>query len=324
MKWFANLSTRNKLLAGFGLMFVLLVAVIFTAYHGLVTFRDSHNKLYGTEIPISKSILKFRSQLNREWFVMDMLIKATDPVIKESWIRTIRQESEDGDNVLDDILTLSKNNPEYTEMVEKLIAEREVFNSLREKEIIPVILQGNMERARVLLESQNSLYSRLRDMAIEMTNFSEMNDQKAWLYTSRVFKDAVQTFVILGVLALVFVIGIAVFLTQIIAGPLTELAQTAEKVSYGDLTVTVPGGSRTDEVGKLMLTFGMMISGLKMMTVELGNAIEVLDSASGRLLEDVEKTKFGDDPIITKVQETARSMKDFVANLKKLVEQYKV
>jgi methyl-accepting chemotaxis protein len=324
MKWFMNLSTQNKLLAGFGLMFIMLAAVIITAYQGLDTLRKSHRKLYETEIPITKNILKFRSQMNREWFVMDMLIKASDPMVRESWIRNIRQESQDGDELLHEILELGRGNPDYVKVTEKMMAERKIFNDIREKELIPAILQGNAKRSLILLEAQTDLYERIREMAIELYSLSDQNDKKAWLDTSQTFKNVTQSFVVLGILALIILVGVAAFLTRIIAGPLKDLAQAAEQVSYGDLTVAMPAGSRTDEVGRLMLTFGMMISGLKMMTQELYSAIEVLDSASEKLLGDVEKAPSKEDPVIAKVMDTALNIKELVQKLKKLVEQYKV
>ena len=35
MKWFVNLSTRNKLVCGFGLMVLFLASVVIVAYRGI-------------------------------------------------------------------------------------------------------------------------------------------------------------------------------------------------------------------------------------------------------------------------------------------------
>ena len=37
MNWFVNLSTRNKLLCGFGLIVLLLALVVIVAYGGIST-----------------------------------------------------------------------------------------------------------------------------------------------------------------------------------------------------------------------------------------------------------------------------------------------
>ena len=68
-----------------------------------------------------------------------------------------------------------------------------------------------------------------------------------------------------AVVALVVAIQIPLFLSRIIARPLANIAQVAEHIAAGDLSVNVTHNSRTDEVGVLEHTFDRMTQSLRSM-----------------------------------------------------------
>jgi methyl-accepting chemotaxis protein len=72
--------------------------------------------------------------------------------------------------------------------------------------------------------------------------------------------------IIFGTLAAVIVLALAGFvITRNIARPLRDLTTVAERITVGDLNVTVSANTRTDEVGILARTFDRMTQSLRTM-----------------------------------------------------------
>ncbi|HEY5119415.1 MAG TPA: MCP four helix bundle domain-containing protein, partial [Anaerolineales bacterium] len=75
MKWFINLSTRAKLILGFGVMWLLLAIVIVIAYVGITNVTQSVKDLHDNEFTkaIQLRELKSHQNYNRSQ-ILDMLL----------------------------------------------------------------------------------------------------------------------------------------------------------------------------------------------------------------------------------------------------------
>ena len=65
MKWFLDLTTRNKLFLCFGLIFVLIAWVIATAYTGIDTIRESQDRLYQEDLANVRDLQALRVHQNQ-------------------------------------------------------------------------------------------------------------------------------------------------------------------------------------------------------------------------------------------------------------------
>lgn len=108
--------------------------------------------------------------------------------------------------------------------------------------------------------------------------------------------------IVLGTLAAFIVAALAGFvLTRNIARPLQELTAVAERITVGDLSVTVSADARTDEVGVLARTFDRMTQSLRAMaaaaaqiaagdlrsTIAPQSPSDVLGNAFARMVENL-------------------------------------
>lgn len=91
-----------------------------------------------------------------------------------------------------------------------------------------------------------------------------------------------QLIVILATAAVVFVVLLLILVGRILR-PLQVVAQAADAVADGDLTVEIPAVGGRDEVGSLVCAFTGMISSLKEMVGSLTSAINEMSSASQQL-----------------------------------------
>ncbi len=66
MNWFVNLSTRNKLLCGFGLIVLLLALVVIVAYEGIRSIQDGYKSVIKEEVEVVANLIEFRADLNHQ------------------------------------------------------------------------------------------------------------------------------------------------------------------------------------------------------------------------------------------------------------------
>src|SRR5665811_2163062 len=64
MKWFINLSTRTKLILGFGAMWLLLGVVIVTAYVGITEVTQSEQELHDIHFADALNLRQLRADQN--------------------------------------------------------------------------------------------------------------------------------------------------------------------------------------------------------------------------------------------------------------------
>lgn len=285
MKWFVNLSTKIKLLTGFGLIIILLAAQSITAYTGITKFQNVLKNLFEVEYPFSLEVSKVRNGLNRERVLLIRMMDST----KWSEYNIIGKDIKEIDNELDkkleNLSALAKNKIEIVPLLEELAAERKEFKSMRDNQTIPLVYEGKGKEAKSLfLGPQYDLYEKMRSTAIKISDLSEDSRKTLMMATNKNVKNLTYTFVIVGGIAIFLGVVMALYITTIIAGPLKDISSAAEHLSYGDMTVRVPSTNRTDEVGTLMLSFGMMVESIKMVTQEIKDAVNVLASSSNEIL----------------------------------------
>lgn len=82
---------------------------------------------------------------------------------------------------------------------------------------------------------------------------------------------------------LVLIAGMMFLLTRPLTKPIVALADRAQRVSEGDLTIEVPTSRRSDEIGELTRTFGLMAGNLRDQTSRVREEITVLESSSAAI-----------------------------------------
>ena len=97
MKWFVNLSTRNKLLCGFGLIVLLLALVVIVAYRGITTIQEGYRSVIKEEIQVVANLIEFRANLNHEKLDMLRMISSNDKAEQSSIEKDIKESARKSD-----------------------------------------------------------------------------------------------------------------------------------------------------------------------------------------------------------------------------------
>jgi methyl-accepting chemotaxis protein len=125
--------------------------------------------------------------------------------------------------------------------------------------------------------------------------------------TARASFVLVSTFILASIILTVL---IAVFLTRSITLPLYQVANVAERVAGGDLTVVVPETARRDELGELLLMFRCMVENLRDQTQAIKEGVNVLAASAGEILASTTQIASSAAGTSTAVNETTATAEE--------------
>lgn len=260
MQWFTNLTTRAKLAAGFGLVIVLLLAIVITAWLTLRTVRHAERSI--------ADVISVRANFNGQRADLLTVLLAQSAEEVEVQLKHIAEYSKENDEALQRIAAQSRHDGELKSYIDQLIAIRTEYVRVRDREIIPLIRQEKMDEARTLIfGAQADRVERFRARAREFTrNLTARSDAR--------LAQAQVIFGILGAAALVTAFAMIASFGRLIAEPLAKITIVASRIAEGEVDMDLADMKRNDEVGRLAQAFQRMCRSL---TVLAGRARQIAE-----------------------------------------------
>ncbi len=311
MKWFLNLTTRNKLFLGFGLMIALLAVVITFAYQGIATIQAAQQKLYQEEFANAQDLMKLRADENGvRAATLDMLVVPKRSA-QEVWHQDIKERSKEISGIEQRLLERNRNDSLLYTKLEELRTIREAFAQTRNDQVIPLIYAGKAEQAKTILQGiQQERYLKIRAISQELGDAAVEKARAAVTESELEAERTVRLFVMVGVAAILLAVAMALLISRIIALPLQMISGIAGKVASGDLTVNIPAGHRTDEVGELLRAFGAMLEGLRKLMREINEGVGVLSTSSSEIMATTTQVASGAAETAASVSETTATVEE--------------
>lgn len=270
MKWFLDLTTRTKLFVSFALMIAFLATVIVTAYAGITAIQESQKDLYQKDFANALDLMTLRSEQNGVRTALLSMMAIAQRSDQETWHQEVKERSRKITAITQRLLERNRRDPHLAGKLEELAAVRDAFAQTRDAQLIPLVYAGKVEEARALAFGvQEERYRRMREISEELGNDAMEKARAAVAASEQRARQAVQLFVVAGIVAILLALMMVLFLNRIIAEPLRMVSGIAERVASGDLTVDVPQDNRADEVGGLVRTFRTMIESQRRVMQEI-------------------------------------------------------
>ena len=215
-------------------------------------------------------------------------------------------------------------------------------------------LAGETEKARENARGDAGNKYTLFDEKLEaLINIQDKDGRELFDRSVKAEKSATMTIIVAIILSMLAAIGAGLFISSLIAVPLKEMAEAAQKISKGDLDVNVEATTR-DEVGilaeafKEMIgylrgiaevaeeiaagdlrsevtpnsgkdvlgnAFKKMIEGLRNTIGEIRAGADQIASASAQIASTAEQSARNNDSSATAVEETTSTMHEMSANI---------
>jgi len=281
MRFFNNLSTRTKLILGFGLLWLLLAIVIVIANFVIIDVTNSEKELNTVHLRSVLMTEKLRFVMNQQRVSILQLLLTEDKTKQDSLITRIKGKA-GASSILVDSLRLMNSESDYLLKLSEIDSIREMYRKTREIQIA-LMEKGEIKQARDLgLGIQELRFETISKIIFDLSE----ETQKAM--DKQVERDKEQSqvsrylFIIMAAVGLIGGILLVVLLNISIVLPLNKLSILAEKISgRNDLSVDIPVQSRKDEIGRLGKAFKRMLENLRGSTAELTSLLfEVKDTVN--------------------------------------------
>jgi methyl-accepting chemotaxis protein len=245
MSWFSNLSTRAKLLGGFGVMWLLLIVVIVVAYWNMAAVAQSEKEIHDVGLVKVLNLQKLRAHENHNRAELLEMTLAAKRAQQEENEKNIRKRAAEADEMMRLLLTLEQDARSRGQLQElkDIMAQ---YRKAREQQIA-LIYQGKMEEARHLAVGvQDQRYQKIWAILADLGQKESTRLAKIIELDMQQAKGAVQVFVILGVAA--FLLGLVMTLvlnhtTAEITEAVNQLGAAASEI----MTATTQVASGTAE-----------------------------------------------------------------------------
>ncbi len=249
-----NLKITAKLLLGFGLVLVMVIAMWLFSIMGMKALNDTSQGFANTSIPAVNDIWTARSNLISMQRYILQVISTLDKADFDNSTMNLEKDKEALTETLDKLVELI---PDYANDVNELKSYLADTVQYREKIIELAATLDPVDNAKAyeifqsnyspLIQKSNDVLTRINDGINDRveTRVDEAN---------KTFSNEMLFLITILVLVVVIIILATVLITKAVAVPISQLETAANEIANGNLNVNLLA-DRKDEIGKLMASF---------------------------------------------------------------------
>lgn len=314
MQWFGNLKTRTKLIAGFGVVCVIMAAVGLFAVRELAVVNSSTVEIATNWLPS----VKITSELNTGTF--DHRLKLLRYISASSPDERAQLERE----MAATETQIAKDRAVYEPLISspEEQAKYDQFSTMWEgylrgyAEIVALSRQGKPAEAKALLVGASLSDFRTTSAKIgELVALNDTGGQVARATAATAYTRA-RTWligIITGGIAIACVLALVI--AGIIARPLAMAVDILQAVADGDFTRTLEVDTE-DEVGQMAAALNRAVGGMRGALTEVRRSADELASASQQLSAASEEISSGAQEQAAGLEETASSLEEITSTVK--------
>lgn len=307
---FLNMSTRAKLLMGFGLVVALLVTVSAIAYRDVDHLRASQKRLFQDDLSIALDLMGLRNTINRERVVL-LSLAVADSSQQPALLQTLEQEAEEIASTMAKLAERRTTEQRFAQNLDKIGQLRQEFVQIRDRDVIPALKSGKRSEASALiLGPMQRKFEAFRAIADQEGEQQFAHAEKRMRESEALVEAAQATLVAANLVAIALGLALVLWLDRIIATPLKQATSVAQQIATGDLTVSVPVTGGADEVGQLLLALDSMVNAWRQMVKETNGGIVTLSAAASEILAGTIQASAGATETAAAVSETTATVEE--------------
>ncbi|TAN41967.1 MAG: methyl-accepting chemotaxis protein [Nitrospirae bacterium] len=317
---FKNMGLRKKLVAGFLVTIIMLGAAVIIQIYQMGRLGNIQDK--GAEMADEAVLATSAADVGVSFYqtIADAVINRNLSENAKEWA----ERKEQNLKKIDDVMKLQLS-PEQRRLAED--SKKAAVNIITqfEKEMLP-LLASSPGVTQGVREIDGKIDSDVKTVRENMTRISDLFGQKMKegdSYFDSVRKTAMMIAIIIAVLAIVVSIFIAYLVSldilKQVGGEPSYVADIAEKISNGDLSLKFTSGASSDtgifaSVKKMSERLKVMVSDIKTSSDTIASSSEQLSSSSEQMSRGVTEQSARASQIATSTTEMSQTVVDIAKN----------
>ncbi|MFC0296748.1 methyl-accepting chemotaxis protein [Geobacillus jurassicus] len=298
-----KMTVRKKLLAGFGLVYVLIALLAGFAYYEISVLDRTYTDVLDKRVPKLVNAKELEVLIRREVGSMRGYLLTGDETSRENFEKT-----HEGYKQTSKKLAAELTREETKQLLAELDLLEQQFYELGQK-TFELKAQNKSEQYIALVTTTgrdltNQFDEKVKRLAALQQQ--EMNEANSGASASAA---AVQRLIIIvGLLTAAAGAAVSYYISRSLSRPLLALSEAAKRIASGDLTETKTGVRNRDEIGELAASFEQMAKNLREVLQEVAQSAEQVAASSEELAASAEQTSKATEQIAMTIQGVASSM----------------
>ncbi|WP_295541806.1 methyl-accepting chemotaxis protein, partial [uncultured Pseudacidovorax sp.] len=322
---FRKLKLSTKLFGSFIIVLLLMICLGLYAANKLSALNEEADGLANNIVPSMKQVLLSKSNINRLRSLQMRTIISAD----EASIETARREGgtriQDTRKLWDDYGKLLVS-PEERRLYDVVKDAMTAYFASHER-LVLLSSQGKMEEARALLDGESSkVYNLIRTETDKLADINMAQAESAASDARTTYETAsMWTFVLLAVcsvLGLLMAFIITRSLTRQLGGEPAYVADIANSVSGGDLTLQI--ATRPGDDASVLASMKNMVDKLSRVVTDVNAGAESLAGASEEVSATAQSLSQAASEQAAGVEETSASLEQMTASIAQNTENAKL
>ncbi|KIL49604.1 hypothetical protein KP78_10720 [Jeotgalibacillus soli] len=323
------MNIRKKLFSGFfGVLFLLGIITAFSIVQ-IQSINSSYTEL--VEEQAAKVLLakEMKYQVSEE----SRHLRGYVTTGADSALQSYKSASEQYYAAAEELGTLTESGP-AKEMLDELKGFQAEYNEAAEQ-IIVYQAEGNTDGYNQLFANVIvPLTAQFSEKAIELEEYNQAELDQGNIDTTAQAAEARNFILIVSIIALLIGVAIALYISRIISKPVIEVAEAAEQIADGNLSIQDVQVKNKDEIGAMALSFNQMKQNLRELirkvnegaeqvaasSEELSAASEQSSQSANQVAEAVQDISGAADGQIRSMEENKRVMDESAVGLQQMAE----
>ena len=316
MQWFKNMKIGKRLGLGFGVVLTMMVAMIWIAIADMQKIQDKLErivKVNNVRIELSNSMYKNTSEVS---IALRNILLESNAERKQEMVKRIGDNRNNYSEAFKKVQEMTtKDDSKQHEIFAKITETQEIASGYNNK-VIELALAGKDTDAIALMNKDaRPAVRKWLNLLDELTAHNQERNKERHDQAVKAYESARSLMFVIGGVALLLAVIIAVFLTKGIVNPLATAVSVANSLAAGDLTVTVNVASK-DETGQLMEAIRNMVEKLKQVVGDVMSASDNVASGSQQLSATAQQMSQGATEQAASAEEISSSMEEMSSSIK--------
>ncbi|ADQ45818.1 methyl-accepting chemotaxis sensory transducer [Caldicellulosiruptor kronotskyensis 2002] len=314
MKLFKNLKISVKILAGFGIVLILILFMGTIAVTNINRINNDYTEVYQSNVKAFIAIGNVLEGFERQRINYRNILLARNSAEMNSYLQKVDEINDFYKTNLEDFSKLI-NEEDIRQEYQKLNSLFDEYDKLTNQ--IIELAKSDKKAAVDLLFKQSSaqLVSDVQNSIKTLYDLEKKYIEKLNIQNNALAKSTVTSMVIIVILCIAISLFIGLVISYAISRPISKMVLAAQKIAEGDLTVDVSVDSK-DEIGILSEAFSKMIESLSQLIYSVKSSAEQVALGAKQLADASQSLAQGATDQASSIEELNASIEEVSAQTK--------